>query len=86
MRKRRTDQRMWLTWQEAYCEAVAHEAGAALRGLTLAIGVLITLVLAFPNPWVVLPAGAVGAVVAWRALHWSRLLAAARAGRLTPPR
>ncbi|MFI5605936.1 hypothetical protein [Amycolatopsis sp. NPDC051903] len=84
--RRRVDQRMWLTWQEAYCEAVAHDMSANLRGAVLFLGVLITLVVAFPTTWVVLPAGVAGAVVACRAVRWSLLLAAARAGRLTPPR
>ncbi|RJQ84757.1 hypothetical protein [Amycolatopsis panacis] len=78
--------RTWMTWQEAYCEAVAHDARAALRGYIVLTVVLAGLVVLVPSPWTALPAGAAGVWVAVRALRWSRLLFLARAGRLYPPR
>ncbi|MBB4687226.1 hypothetical protein [Amycolatopsis jiangsuensis] len=85
MRRRHND-RMWMTWQEAYCEAVAHDAEAALRGCALQVAVLIVLVLFVPTVWVTLPAAAAGVWVVARAIRWSRLLRKARTGRIYPPR
>ncbi|MCG3748891.1 hypothetical protein [Amycolatopsis sp. Poz14] len=74
MRKR---PRVVLTWNEVTCEAAIYDAEAALRGLALLAGVLITLALAFPGPWVI-AAAAAGFLMACRALWWTRLLRKAR--------
>ncbi|MGW4488856.1 hypothetical protein ACWEOE_34085 [Amycolatopsis sp. NPDC004368] len=86
MRNRR-ESRTWMTWQhQAYCEAVAWDAQATLRGHVLQVGVLVALVVFFPTVWVVLPAGAYGIWLAVSAVKTSFLLAKARAGRIYPPR
>ncbi|MGW7534719.1 hypothetical protein [Amycolatopsis sp. NPDC054798] len=85
MRKRRVDQRTWMTWQEAYCEAVADEAETRLGRLIFVVAALALLMCAVRTPWVGVPAAVAGLVVLVRALRWFWLGLRARLGLLNPP-
>jgi hypothetical protein len=86
MRNRR-EPTTWIEWQQqSYCDAVAYDARATLRGHALQVALLTALVLLFPTPWVALPAGAYGLWLTVSATKHGLLLAKARAGRIYPPR